>query len=100
MSAARSAAPPRTVRSLVPARLDRLPWTRYHWRIIIALGASWVLDGLEIQIAATVGTVLQDRATLHLSSSDVGLMGSVYLLAKSWAPCSSAASPIMSGARR
>jgi MFS family permease len=79
MSAARSATPPRTVRSLVPARLDRLPWTRYHWLIIIGLGVSWVLDGLEIQIAATVGTVLQDRATLHLSSSDVGLMGSVYL---------------------
>src|SRR5438067_6545471 len=79
MSAARSAAPPRTVRSLVPAQLDRLPWTRYHWRIIIGLGVSWVLDGLEIQLASTVGTVLQDRATLHLSSSDVGLLGSVYL---------------------
>src|SRR5947209_18835748 len=79
MSAVRSAAPPRTVRSLVPARLDRLPWTRFHWLVIIGLGVSWILDGLEIQIAATVGTVLQDRATLHLSSSDVGLMGSVYL---------------------
>src|SRR5947207_10713766 len=80
MSAARSAAPPRTVRSLVPARLDRLPWTRFHWLIIIGLGVSWILDGLEIQIAATVGTVLQDKATLHLSSSDVGLLGSIYLL--------------------
>src|SRR5947209_12532808 len=80
MSAVRSAAPPRTVRSLVPARLDRLPWTRFHWLVIIGLGVSWILDGLEIQIAATVGTVLQDRATLHLSSSDVGLIGSVYLL--------------------
>jgi hypothetical protein len=93
MSAARSATPPRTVRSLVPARLDRLPWTRYHWLIISGLGVSWVLDGLEIQIAATVGTVLQDRATLHLSSSDVGLMGSVYLFGEAspratcWARC-------------
>jgi MFS family permease len=80
MSAARSAAPPRTVRSLVPARLDRLPWTRFHWLIVIGLGVSWILDGLEIQIAATVGTVLQDKATLHLSSNDVGLLGSIYLL--------------------
>src|SRR3954449_10458052 len=69
-----------TVRSLVPARMDRLPWTRFHWLVIIGLGVSWILDGLEIQIVSTVGTVLQDRATLHLSSGDVGLMGSVYLL--------------------
>ena len=70
----------RTVRSLVPARLDRLPWTRFHWLVISGLGVSWILDGLEIQIVALVGTVLQDRATLHLSSGDVGLLGSVYLL--------------------
>ena len=55
MSTARIAVPLRTVRSLVPARLDRLPWTRYHWRIIIGLGVSWVLDGLEIQLGAGGG---------------------------------------------
>src|SRR5919204_1683313 len=69
-----------TIRSLVPARLDRLPWTRFHWRVILGLGAAWILDGLEIQIVSTVGTVLTDRHTLHLSSADVGLLGSVYLL--------------------
>ncbi len=69
-----------TFRSLVPARLDRLPWTRFHWRVILGLGAAWILDGLEIQIVATVGTVLQDKATLHLTAADVGLLGSVYLL--------------------
>jgi MFS family permease len=68
------------VRSLVPARLDRLPWTRFHWRVILGLGVAWILDGLEIQIVATVGTVLQDKATLHLTTSQVGLLGSVYLL--------------------
>jgi MFS family permease len=68
------------VRSLVPARMDRLPWTRFHWMIIVGLGVSWVLDGLEIQIVSSVGTVLQDRATLHLTATDVGLMGSIYLL--------------------
>jgi MFS family permease len=67
------------IRSLVPARMDRLPWTRFHWLVIIGLGVSWILDGLEIQIASTVGTVLQDRHTLHLAVGDVGLMGSVYL---------------------
>lgn len=67
------------VRSLVPARLDRLPWTRFHWLVIIGLGVSWILDGLEIQIASTVGTVLQDRQTLHLTTGDVGTLGSVYL---------------------
>src|ERR687885_1460537 len=66
--------------SLVPARLDRLPWTRFHWRVITGLGAAWILDGLEIQIVATVGTVLQDRGTLHLTAGEVGLLGSVYLL--------------------
>ena len=80
MSATRGAAATGTVRSLVPARMDRLPWTRFHWLVIIGLGVSWILDGLEIQIVSTVGTVLQDRATLHLSSGDVGLLGSIYLL--------------------
>ncbi len=79
MSTAVSADQPRTVRSLVPARMDRLPWTRFHWLVIIGLGVSWILDGLEIQIVALVGTVLQDTRTLHLTTGDVGFLGSVYL---------------------
>ena len=75
-----SARPAKSIRSLVPARLDRLPWSRFHWLVITGLGVSWILDGLEIQIVALVGTVLQDRATLHLSAGDVGLLGSIYLL--------------------
>jgi MFS family permease len=71
---------PGVVRSLVPARMDRLPWTRFHWMIIVGLGVSWILDGLEIQIVSSVGTVLQERETLNLTTGDVGLMGSVYLL--------------------
>src|SRR5256714_11796223 len=69
-----------TFRSLVPARLDRLPWTRFHWRVILGLGSAWILDGLEIQIVSAVGTVLQAKGTLHLSTAEVGLLGSVYLL--------------------
>ncbi len=66
----------RTVKSLVPARLDRLPWTKFHWMIIVGLGISWVLDGLEIQIVASAGY----QATLHMNSAQVGLAGTVYLI--------------------
>ncbi len=71
---------PDTVRSLVPARIDRLPWSRFHTRMILALGVAWVLDGLEIQIASIVGPVLQHKATLNLTSGQVGFSATVYLL--------------------
>jgi MFS family permease len=48
--------------------------------VVVALGIAWVLDGLETQMAATIGAVLQDKATLHLSSANVGLTASMYLL--------------------
>ena len=64
----------------MPARMDRLPWARFHTRLVIALGVAWVLDGLEITIASLVGPVLQSEHTLHLSSVDVGRAASVYLV--------------------
>jgi MFS family permease len=70
---------PKVVRSLVPARMDRLPWTHFHWLIVVGLGSAWILDGLEIQIVSAIGSTLQERATLHLTSGEVGLLGSVYL---------------------
>jgi MFS family permease len=66
----------RTIRSLVPARMDRLPWARFHWMVVVGLGVSWILDGLEIQIIASAG--FQD--TLHMNSAQVGLAGTIYLL--------------------
>src|SRR2546426_10985169 len=75
-----SETPSGVVRSLVPARMDRLPWARFHTRLVIALGVAWVLDGLEITIASLVGPVLQSEHTLHLSSIDVGRSASVYLV--------------------
>jgi MFS family permease len=75
-----SAAESGVVRSLVPARMDRMPWSSFHWRVILGLGAAWILDGLEIQIVNTAGTVLTDKQTLHLSTAEVGLLASVYLL--------------------
>ncbi|WP_371733878.1 MFS transporter [Subtercola sp. PAMC28395] len=64
------------VKSLVPARMDRLPWTRFHWSIVVGLGFSWVLDGLEIQIVASAGY----QSSLGMSSAEVGAAGTVYLL--------------------
>jgi len=69
-----------TIRSLIPARIDRLPWSPFFTRMVTALGVAWILDGLEITIAATVIPTLTDKATLGLSSSAVGAVASVYLL--------------------
>jgi MFS family permease len=63
------------IRSLVPARMDRLPWTRFHWSIVVGLGFSWVLDGLEIQIVASAGF----QKALDMTAAEVGLLGTVYL---------------------
>ena len=71
---------PFAVRSTVPARLDRLPWRTFHWRVVTALGITWVLDGIEITVAGTIADRLRDHATLGLSSSQVGLGASLYLL--------------------
>jgi MFS family permease len=69
-----------TIRSLIPARIDRLSWSPFHTRIIIALGTAWVLDGLEITVASSLGPVLAEQETLGLSSTQVGLIATVYLL--------------------
>ncbi|MEO8703214.1 MAG: MFS transporter [Kofleriaceae bacterium] len=68
------------IRSLVPARMDRLPWSRFHWRMIVALGITWILDGIEIGLASAVGDVLRHEETLHLTAETVGLSGGLYLL--------------------
>lgn len=70
---------PPTIRTLVPARLDRLPWTQFHWLVVVGLGIAWILDGLEIQIVSTVGTVWTSPQSLHLTAGEVGSVASVYL---------------------
>jgi len=59
--------------------MDRLPWSAFHWRMIIALGITWVLDGIEAGLGSQVGDVLRDKDTLHLSAELVGLSGWIYL---------------------
>jgi MFS family permease len=67
------------MRSDIPARLDRLPWTRWHWRVVIALGVAWVLDGLEVTIVGSIGSVLERPDTLGLSAEQIGWAGSLYV---------------------
>jgi MFS family permease len=69
-----------TIRSLIPARIDRLRWAPFHTRMVIALGTAWVLDGIEITIAGAIGPVLTEQATLALSTTQVGAIATVYLL--------------------
>jgi MFS family permease len=69
-----------TIRSLIPARIDRLTWAPFHTRMILALGTAWVLDGLEITIAGAIGPILNKHETLNLSSTQVGAIATVYLL--------------------
>ncbi len=71
---------PASVRSLIPARIDRMSWAPFHTRMVLALGVAWVLDGLEITIVSALGPILSDKDTLHLSSGAVGLIATVYLL--------------------
>ncbi|WP_405138355.1 MFS transporter [Nocardia sp. NBC_01388] len=67
------------VRTLIPARIDRLPWSRFHTRMVLALGVAWILDGLEITVASSVADTLTKPETLHMSSTAVGLVATVYL---------------------
>ena len=68
------------IRSLIPARIDRLPWSRFHTRLIVALGVAWILDGLEITIAANVGSDLTLRNTLNMSAGAVSDIAWWYLI--------------------
>ena len=68
------------IRSLIPARIDRLPWSRFHTRLVMALGVAWILDGLEITIAANVGPDLTLRNTLNMSAGAVSDIAWWYLI--------------------
>ncbi|ABY24403.1 transporter, MFS superfamily [Renibacterium salmoninarum ATCC 33209] len=67
---------PKPIRSVVAARMDRLPWTKFHWTVVIGLGVSWILDGLEVQIVAQNGF----QQALGMDSAQIGLTGTIYLI--------------------
>src|SRR5213593_1940117 len=68
-----------TIESYVPARLDRMPWSRWHWLIVISLGATWILDGHEVTLAGSLGGILTRRETLGFTDTQVGASATFYL---------------------
>jgi MFS family permease len=63
----------------IPARLDGLPWGRFHTLVVVALGITWILDGLEVTLAGALSGVLKENSTLGLSNAQIGWAGSAYL---------------------
>src|SRR4029453_8237725 len=63
----------------IPARLDRLPWGRFHTLVVAALGITWVLDGLEVTLAGSIAGALEARPRLPFPASDIGLASTFYL---------------------
>ncbi|WP_342641856.1 MFS transporter [Rhodoligotrophos ferricapiens] len=68
------------IATAIPRRLDRLPWSRFHWLVVVALGITWILDGLEVTLAGSVAGALRESPVLQFSASDVGFANSAYLI--------------------
>ena len=64
----------------VPARLDRLPWSRFHWRVVVALGITWILDGLEVTLVGSLAGAIHQSPSLALTETQIGLTASAYLV--------------------
>ena len=69
-----------TVESRVPTRMDRLPWARWHWLVIAALGVTWILDGLEVTIVGNIaGILVEPESGLNFTEGQIGLAGGIYI---------------------
>lgn len=79
MTAAHDDLPSRLIETDVPSRLDRLPWTRFHTLVVVALGVTWLLDGLEVTLAGSVAGALRSSPVLALTDVQVGLSASCYV---------------------
>jgi MFS family permease len=69
----------KVVETDIPARLDRLPWGRFHTLVVVALGVTWILDGLEVTLAGALSGALKQSPVLQFSNIDIGIAGSAYL---------------------
>ena len=79
MSAVRGATSD-VIETNIPGRMDRLPWSRWHWMIVIGLGTVWILDGLEVTIVGAIGDSLtQPNGGLGMSTADIGVAAAVYV---------------------
>ena len=63
----------------IPARMDRLPWSNFHLLVVVALGITWVLDGLEVTLVGSIGPILRDKQTLSLTDQDIGNIAACYV---------------------
>jgi MFS family permease len=70
----------RIVETMIPRRLDALPWSRWHWMIVVGLGITWILDGFEVTLVGALASVLTNSDTLHLSTQQASSLGTWYLL--------------------
>ena len=70
---------PETVETRIPARLDRLPWSGWHWLVVLGLGTVWILDGLEVTIVGAIGSRLSEHGALGISAYQVAVGGTFYI---------------------
>jgi MFS family permease len=69
-----------TITTQVPARLDRLPWARFHWRVVIGLGGVWILDGLEVTMVGNVSSRLTEKGSgIELDPAQIGVAAAIYI---------------------
>jgi MFS family permease len=68
-----------TIRTRIPARMDRLPWSSWHWLVVLGLGTVWILDGLEVTIVGSIGARLTEKDALGITDGQLGLAGTIYV---------------------
>ncbi|WP_439497805.1 MFS transporter [Bosea sp. (in: a-proteobacteria)] len=73
------AAPPEVIITDIPVRLDRLPWSGFHTLVVVALGVTWILDGLEVTLAGSISGALKESPTLRFTNTEIGLAGAAYI---------------------
>ena len=69
-----------TIRTRIPARMDRLPWCSWHWLVVLGLGTVWILDGLEVTIVGAIGARLTEKDALGITDGQLGLGGTIYVV--------------------
>ena len=70
-----------TIETDIPARLDRLPWSRWHWKILVGLGTVWILDGLEVTIVGSIAGAISSKGSgINISAAEIaGWAASMYV---------------------
>ena len=70
----------RPIETKIPARLDRLPWSSFHWMIVIGLGTVWILDGLEVTIVGSIASRLTEKGSgISIGTAGIGTAAAIYV---------------------